>query len=114
MTDVPTPSELLGQLLFDPAMVTRMPPPKARRPVALCSCGQIPKVALARKRKDEENLTRVPCHHKLYSDPMFSGHVWIGRCANCGRLYYAALRDKGILPRRPLEIKRHKIITRAK
>lgn len=114
--EIPTPSELLGQLLFDPGMVTRLPvPPLVRnKEVALCSCGAVPKVALSSKRKSESNLTRVVCAHRLYSDAVYSGHVWIGRCQQCGRLFYAAQRDKGILPRRPLEIKRHKIITRAK
>jgi len=110
-TEVPSPTLLLGQLLFDPGMVTRFPVPTPPKAVyrLLCSCGKVPRVAQGR-----DNMTRVVCVSKLYSSEEFSGHVWIGRCANCGRLFYAAQRDKGILPRRPLEIKRHKIITRAR
>lgn len=116
MTEVPSPTLLLGQLLFDPGMVTRFPVPAKRASFfrVMCSCGETPTFGGKRPDSKGHNLKTVVCTHKLYSTEEFSGHVWIGRCADCGRLFYAAQRDKGILPRRPLEIKRHKIITRAR
>ena len=107
MTKPPEPRELLAQILFDPGMVTRFPVTKPGPEYRLmCSCGETPKIG--------GNLTTVVCAHRLYTSDEFRGHVWCGRCPKCGRLFYGAIKDKGVLPRRPLEIKRHKIVTRPK
>jgi hypothetical protein len=97
----PDASALLAALLFTPRLVTRFPIGK-RAPVLrmMCSC--------------EKELKPVDCVHKIYSSPELSGHVWVGRCEKCGHWYWGAQLDKGMLARRPLEIKRHKIITKAK
>lgn len=96
--NVPDAKDLLAALLFTPGLVTRFPIAR-RQPVirAMCSC--------------EKELKPVDCIHKLYSSAEVSGHVWVGRCEKCGRWYFGAQRDKAMLARRPLEIKRHKIIT---
>ena len=107
---IPDASVLLSMLLFEPGMVTRFPLPTRPLPEhrMMCSCGQTPRVG------EGSNLTAVRCIHKLYSSEEFSGHVWIGRCEKCSRVFYAARRDAGLLPNKPLVIKRHKILTRQK
>lgn len=107
---IPDASVLLSMILFEPGMVTRFPLPSKPLPEhrMMCSCGDTPKVGAA------TNLTPVRCIHKLYTSEEFQGHVWIGRCEKCSRVFYAARRDAGLLAKKPLIVKRHKILTRQK
>jgi hypothetical protein len=104
----PDASVLLSMLLFEPGMVTRFPLPAAPQPECrvMCPCGQTPRFG------DGGNLTTITCYHRLYTSAEFSGHVWIGRCPKCGKVFYAARRDAGLLPNKPLVIHRHKIVTK--
>ena len=109
----PDASTLLSMILFEPGMVVRFPLPTHPQPSynMMCSCGQTP---ILSEVPTQTNLRTVRCIHKLYTSAEFSGHVWIGRCEKCSRVFYAARRDAGLLPNKPLVIKRHKILTRQK
>lgn len=106
---VPDAADLLAALLLAPGTVTRFPVGKPQPQInMMCACGDTPKVGA------NTNLNPVPCTHKLYSSAELSGHVWVGRCSKCGHWFYGARRDKAIMPRKALIVKRHKIVTRQK
>lgn len=102
----PDASDLLGAVLFTPGLVVRFPVTKLQPVIKMvCSCKPVPV---------DRSIRSVDCTHKLYSTPELSGHVWVGRCESCGRWFYGAKMDKALLAKKPLVIKRHKILTRQK
>lgn len=93
---------LLAYLLFDPESTQRVPIRLPMQPewTVLCSCGNVPHFNVSRELKElmEDNLQRVKIRWHEFITAELGGDVWVGRCDNCGKVFYGAIRR--ISPRR--------------